>query len=38
LRRASITRLDQARFQTVELFDTVAPRLRGFDAPTRFSF
>lgn len=32
------TRVADATFQTVELFDTVAPRLQGFDAPTRFSF
>jgi protein-L-isoaspartate(D-aspartate) O-methyltransferase len=38
MRAVKITRLDQTRFQTVELFDTVAPRLHGFDAPTRFSF
>ena len=38
MRAVKITRLDQTRFQTVELFDTVAPRLLGFDAPTRFSF
>ncbi|MBI5257307.1 MAG: protein-L-isoaspartate O-methyltransferase [Burkholderiales bacterium] len=33
-----ITRLGEQSFQTVELFDTVAPRLQGFDAPTRFTF
>ena len=25
-------------FSSVELFDTVAPRLRGFDKPSRFKF
>jgi len=38
MRAVKITRLDQTTFQSVELFDTVVPRLQGFDAPTRFSF
>jgi protein-L-isoaspartate(D-aspartate) O-methyltransferase len=38
MRAVRITRIDAQRFETVELFDTVAPRLVGFDAPTRFSF
>ncbi|WP_284618872.1 protein-L-isoaspartate O-methyltransferase family protein [Aquabacterium humicola] len=33
-----VTRVSDATFQTVELFDTVAQRLQGFDAPTRFTF
>jgi protein-L-isoaspartate(D-aspartate) O-methyltransferase len=33
-----VTRVSDASFQTVELFDTVAQRLQGFDAPTRFTF
>jgi protein-L-isoaspartate(D-aspartate) O-methyltransferase len=38
MRAVRITRMDAQRFETVELFDTVAQRLVGFDAPTRFSF
>lgn len=33
-----ITRLSATALQTQDLFDTVAPRLSGFDEPTRFSF
>jgi protein-L-isoaspartate(D-aspartate) O-methyltransferase len=33
-----VTRLGEASFETVELFDTVAARLQGFEAPTRFAF
>ena len=28
----------EGQYRTVELFDTVAPRLSGFDEPSRFSF
>ena len=38
MRAVRITRLSDTSFQTVELFDTVAPRLQGFEAPTRFTF
>jgi protein-L-isoaspartate(D-aspartate) O-methyltransferase len=38
MRAVRITRTDENAFSTVELFDTVAPRLRGFDEPSRFSF
>ena len=38
MRAVRITRAAEASFQTVELFDTVAPRLQGFEAPTRFTF
>ncbi len=38
MRALRITRLSDAAFQTSELFDTVQPRLRGFDEPSRFSF
>jgi protein-L-isoaspartate(D-aspartate) O-methyltransferase len=31
-------RVDDASWSQVDLFDTVAPRLRGFPAPQRFSF
>jgi protein-L-isoaspartate(D-aspartate) O-methyltransferase len=33
-----VTRLGDAGFQTDMLFETVAPRLSGFDEPSRFSF
>ena len=33
-----ITRLSATALQTDELFDIVAPRLSGFDEPTRFAF
>ena len=33
-----ITRLSESAFQTVKLFDTVAPRLRGFGETSRFIF
>ena len=33
-----ITRTDEHSFNCVELFDTVAPRLHGFDEPPRFHF
>lgn len=38
MRAVRITRLSEASFQTTELFDTVQPRLRGFDEPSRFAF
>jgi protein-L-isoaspartate(D-aspartate) O-methyltransferase len=38
MRAVRIGRLNETEFATVELFDTVAPRLVGFDEPTRFSF
>ena len=38
MRAVRITRTTDTSFQTVELFDTVAPRLQGFEAPTRFTF
>jgi protein-L-isoaspartate(D-aspartate) O-methyltransferase len=38
MRAVRITRGTDASFKTVELFDTVAPRLLGFEAPTRFTF
>ena len=38
MRAVRITRTADTSFQTVELFDTVAPRLQGFEAPTRFTF
>jgi protein-L-isoaspartate(D-aspartate) O-methyltransferase len=38
MRAVRVTRVGEHSFQSVELFDTVAPRLQGFDAPTRFTF
>jgi protein-L-isoaspartate(D-aspartate) O-methyltransferase len=38
MRATLFTRTDQQGFASVELFDTVAPRLRGFSEPSRFSF
>jgi protein-L-isoaspartate(D-aspartate) O-methyltransferase len=38
MRALRITRNDEHSFASVELFDTVAPRLHGFDEPTRFRF
>jgi len=38
MRALRVTRNSDAAFATVELFDTVAPRLAGFDEPTRFTF
>ncbi len=38
MRAVRIARTGDTSFQTVELFDTVAPRLQGFEAPTRFTF
>ncbi len=38
MRAVRITRLSATSLQAQDLFDTVAPRLLGFDEPTRFSF
>lgn len=38
MRAVRITRVDEHRYESVDLFDTVAPRLHGFDEPTRFHF
>ena len=38
MRAVRITRLSATALQAQDLFDTVAPRLSGFDEPTRFSF
>ena len=38
MRAVLMTRGDDAGHSTVELFDTVAPRLTGFGEPSRFSF
>ena len=38
MRAVRITRLTATALQAQDLFDTVAPRLLGFDEPTRFSF
>ena len=38
MRAVLVTRSGEAGFATVELFDTVAPRLIGFGEPTRFVF
>jgi len=38
MRATRFTRTGAQGFETVELFDTVAPRLHGFDEPTRFRF
>jgi protein-L-isoaspartate(D-aspartate) O-methyltransferase len=38
MRALRITRTDEHSFSSVELFDTVAPRLHAFDEPTRFHF
>ena len=38
MRAVRITRTDEHSFNSVELFDTVAPRLHGFDEPNRFRF
>jgi len=38
MRALRITRTDEHSFSSVELFDTVAPRLHGFDEPARFRF
>jgi protein-L-isoaspartate(D-aspartate) O-methyltransferase len=38
MRATLYTRSDEHGFSSVELFDTVAPRLCGFDEPSRFRF
>ena len=38
MRAVRVTRVDERSFSSVDLFDTVAPRLHGFDEPTRFRF
>ena len=38
MRAVRITRHGEQNYETLELFDTVAPRLHGFDEPTRFRF
>ena len=38
MRAVRMTRLSATALQAQDLFDTVAPRLSGFDEPTRFSF
>ncbi|MBT9459982.1 MAG: protein-L-isoaspartate O-methyltransferase [Burkholderiaceae bacterium] len=38
MRAVLVTRLAERDFRTVELFDTIAPRLQGFEEASRFSF
>lgn len=38
MRATLFTRTSEHDFASVELFDTVAPRLSGFPEPTRFKF
>ena len=38
MRAVRITRAGSHAFASVDLFDTVAPRLHGFEEPTRFTF
>jgi len=38
MRAVRVQRLAASSFETRDLFDTVAPRLRGFDEPSRFHF
>jgi protein-L-isoaspartate(D-aspartate) O-methyltransferase len=38
MRATLVTRVGEHDFRSVELFDTVAPRLLGFDEPSRFHF
>jgi protein-L-isoaspartate(D-aspartate) O-methyltransferase len=38
MRATLFTRSSEHDFASVELFDTVAPRLSGFDEPSRFKF
>lgn len=38
MRAMLFTRSGEQSFGSVDLFDTVAPRLKGFDEPTRFRF
>ena len=38
MRAMLFTRSGEQSFSSIDLFDTVAPRLKGFDEPSRFSF
>jgi protein-L-isoaspartate(D-aspartate) O-methyltransferase len=38
MRAVLVTRTGEATFERVELFDTVARRLHGFEEPSRFRF
>ena len=38
MRAVIVTRVDERAFRTVEIFDTLAPRLLGFDEPSKFRF
>jgi protein-L-isoaspartate(D-aspartate) O-methyltransferase len=38
MRATLVTRIGEAEFRRVELFDTVAPMLSGFEEPPRFRF
>jgi protein-L-isoaspartate(D-aspartate) O-methyltransferase len=38
MRATLVTRVGEREFRSVDLFDTVAPRLVGFHEPTSFSF
>jgi protein-L-isoaspartate(D-aspartate) O-methyltransferase len=38
MRAVLVTRTGEREFRTVEIFDTVAPRLLGFDEPPKFHF
>ena len=38
MRAVLVTRSTESGFATLELFDTVAPRLKGFGEPSRFVF
>jgi protein-L-isoaspartate(D-aspartate) O-methyltransferase len=38
MRATLVTRVGEQEYRHTELFDTVAPRLKGFDEPSRFSF
>ena len=38
MRALRVTRTGEHSFNSVDLFDTVAPRLHGFDEPSRFNF
>jgi protein-L-isoaspartate(D-aspartate) O-methyltransferase len=38
MRAVRVRRVAESRFETTELFDTVAPRLNGFSEPSRFRF
>ena len=38
MRAVRVTRVDEHAFASADLFDTVVPRLHGFEEPTRFQF